>query len=182
MGRGDDAQRQTNVAFWDPNTGALVRLMAPSGVGVSGEEAISPDGKKYAILSVQAKRDAYGVEIMDIATGRTISLMPLDIRFCYAIRFSPDSTRVLIATPDTVEIVDYLNKTVVRRLDFRPPPETPPQGNESGVRAGAIPMRRNQQAVHSGSVATPNVVCGMDVFAMESWSRQSRRGSQLVGR
>ena len=113
------------IALWNPRSGGVVQFLQPGAVAdvMSGLEAVSPDAKKYAILSGRKAGDGSIIEVMDIRAARTISSIPLDTlgvdSWC-RLNFSPDGSELLLATSGPIAVIDYRKKEVKRVMELRP--------------------------------------------------------------
>lgn len=87
----------------NPNATAHISLRD---LPMKGQQALSPDGKRFAMLGQVVNGKPYGVEVHSLATGvleRSTVLMASNYR---QVRFSSDSKQLLVGTRDTVEVYD----------------------------------------------------------------------------
>ena len=72
----------------------------------SGLNTVSPDGRLFARVARLIFGTAFCVEVYSLQEGKVVSSAMLDASNFRAIRFSPDSQKVLVGTRDTIESLD----------------------------------------------------------------------------
>ena len=110
--------------FRDTATGKRIVRLESIDVQNVGLYAISPDQKKFAIVArLKSDSGENGVEVFDIATQDRLAFIPMVKNSYYDIEFAGDSNRVLVATWDTIEILDTAKNQQVGRLTLGWKPE-----------------------------------------------------------
>ena len=128
-------------AFRSAFTGQPVAFLQTIDVDNIGLYAISPDQRKFAVVAkLRSDRSKSGVEVFDIATQDRLALVPHPKDSFYDIAFAPDNDRVLVATWDSLEVVDVAKQQVSGRLDlgWKPPPPKPEKPWSGGSAASVV--------------------------------------------
>jgi WD40 repeat protein len=108
--------RKTAKVMFDPATGMAINRFATTEVNTSGLHAVSTDGSLMAFIGSNLHRHGYGIEVIDVATGKSIAAFPLEIDSYVGAKFTANSGHVLIATNDRVIKVDYRKREVTKLL------------------------------------------------------------------
>lgn len=122
--------------FRDPNTGMPLVNLETIDINNVGLYAISPDQQRFAVVS-RSKGDSSinGVEIFDLVTQGRLAYVPMVKDSYYDIAFAPDNNLVLVATYDTIEVIDTDKGKLVNRLTLG---YVPPKVEKKQERAPAI--------------------------------------------
>lgn len=93
--------------FRSAATGTPFAHIVPIDVQHKGQYAISPDQSRFAIVAPRIDdRSKNAVEVYDIATQQRICYVPMRVEGYSDICFMPDNNRVLVATWNTIQMVD----------------------------------------------------------------------------
>ena len=111
----------TEYSFWETTTWDCRRALPRDCADLPGIIAFRPDGKLLAIC-----RSAWAVQLIEPDTGREVAtLTPPDAGIITAACFSPDGTRLAVATSDRV--IQLWNLRLIGQrlagmgLDWAPP-------------------------------------------------------------
>ncbi len=99
----------------------------------SGQYVVSPDGKRFGALAQVVNGRKFCVEVHNLRSGKLEQSTILDTPNYRHMRFSPDSSQVLVGTRDTIEVFD------IRSAQWQEPVMLTPSDN---VDAGRIVTRK----------------------------------------
>ncbi len=126
--------------FRDPKTGTPLVNLETIDINNVGLYAVSPDQKRFAVVA-RSKQDSSinAVEVFDLATQDRLAYVPMVKDSYYDISFAADNNRVLVATYDSIEVVDTEQQKLVNRLTlgYVPPKEKKKKGG-GGVSASVV--------------------------------------------
>jgi len=102
---------RSSYVLLDANTGHLVSVFRPLDCKLNGPNAVSPDGRLFALaanLVDPAKGGSSGLalEVFDVATQEQTHFASLDVQTIHELRFTPDSGKVLIGDSDRIAVYD----------------------------------------------------------------------------
>lgn len=92
--------------FLSADTMQMVAFISLRDLKQRGQHAVSPNGRLFGALSQPVNGREFCVEVHDLASGRLKRSTILDANNYRHLRFSPDSTQVLVGTRDTIEVYD----------------------------------------------------------------------------
>ena len=111
------------------------------------------------------------VEVFDIATQDRLAFTPHTKDSFYDIAFAPDNNRVLVATWDSLEVVDVAKQQVSGRLDlgWKPPAPKPEKQHSGGSAASVMRAAEDDTGLKpSDDARSPNqLVCQFAVSSNE---------------
>lgn len=127
-------------AFCSAFTAQPIAFLQTSDVENVGLYAVSPDQRKFAVVArLRSDRSHSAVEVFDIATQDRLSFTPHTKDSFYDIAFAPDNNRVLVATWDSLEVVDVAKQQACGRLDLGwKPPSPKPEKRQSGASTASV--------------------------------------------
>lgn len=128
-------------AVWDPSNAAPVALLQPKNVQEVGQYSLSNDGTRYAVLAKLKGGGGFGLEVFDVQTKNVLEFMPLDIPSFRSVRFSSDSSRVVVATSDRLVVADYCRKqtaSIWPKVEEKKPVAKAKPGDEQPVPIGGL--------------------------------------------
>ena len=149
----------------DPDSGAAVASLVPENIRSSGQWAISPDKTLFAALARGRNSDGYGIEVFDIKSAKRTVYMPINLDSWNRLRFSPDGSKLLISTSDSVLTVDYRRRKIVDTIwPYGKGSTETPERSIAGSSAGGAAKVAAASQVACGSWRGGPVSC-MDVTA-----------------
>ena len=109
--------------FRQAATGKVVSRFGTIDVKDVGQPAISPDGKLFAVIANNRSGEGYGIEVFSIASQERLAYVPFPGETWLQIRFSPDSSKLLIGTRQSVEVLDVKTRQYGKpyTLGWNPP-------------------------------------------------------------
>ncbi len=121
----DDSQPRDENMVWfqadgqlhlcSAGTGRVAASFQPGRVESAGQYAISPDGKRLALLARVKQGRGSGIEIFD-RTERETAFIPFPVSSWFAMAFSNDSTQLHVGTRETVETVEIESRQYLTRI------------------------------------------------------------------
>lgn len=154
--------------FSEASTANPIQWFAPQEVKSRGRFALSPDQKRFAIISEQKRNeDQFAAEVFDIATGKRLALIP-HLKDSYnALEFTDDGKELCVGTWDTVQVMDIESQKTVRslKLGWNPADEL-----DSSSKSSRSPRRLvNCMAVSRlGFVAVGNTLGDVNLWDLQS--------------
>ncbi len=110
--------RESTKVLFDPVSGLAISRIEPTEVRTSGLNASSPDGALMAFVGPCTSRSGYGLEIIDVASGKSMSAFPLEINSYLDLDFTADGRFVLVATSGGVVKIDYRKRESSKLLSM----------------------------------------------------------------
>lgn len=107
--------------FLSADTMQMVAFISLRDLKQQGQHAISPNGKLFAALSQPVRGREFVVEVHELTTGNLKRSTVLDTNNYRHLRFSPDSTQILVGTRDTVEVYDIEQDEWIDPVVLTPP-------------------------------------------------------------
>ncbi|WP_425399256.1 hypothetical protein [Aeoliella sp.] len=94
------------LQFLSADTMQMVAFISLRDLKQRGQFAISPNARLFGALSQPVNGREFCVEVHNLATGKLKRSTILDVNNYRHLRFSPDSTQILVGTRDTIEVYD----------------------------------------------------------------------------
>ncbi len=113
---------QNAITFIDLSTNAVSSVITTDSSFTPSGVAISPDGTYALVTNYEPPPDAF-LAVLDIATKKITSTIPLDTEFPQSVFINPDGTLAWVTFPwdNVVEVIDLLTGTVIERLAVSTP-------------------------------------------------------------
>lgn len=92
--------------FLSADTMQMVAFISLRDLKQQGQHVVSPNAELFAALSQPVKGREFCVEVHELATGKLKRSTILDANNYRHLRFSPESTQILVGTRDTIEVYD----------------------------------------------------------------------------
>ncbi|QDV78310.1 PD40 domain-containing protein [Botrimarina mediterranea] len=105
--------------FLDAASGEVNSILATEEVEQAGLGAVSPDGKRFAIVADRRQQGdtEYMVEVFDLATRQRVFSIPYDDSY-YEVQFSADSQQFLIGSHDSVYVLDLDEREFTKQINL----------------------------------------------------------------
>ena len=159
--------------FSDAGTGRTVASIETEDIKNVGQIAISPDSSKFAVLSYLRSGGGSAIEVFDIATQQREQFIPFTKETWLAIVFSGDSSRLLVGTWYTVEVLDWKSGTYLDPITLGEPPSRKVEkvASADGAAAGGAAIGAAARTQGPGFAPAQHV----------EWLASSSRGMLAVG-
>ena len=134
----------SNYVLLDANTGHLVSVFRPLDCKLNGPNAVSPDGRHFALAAnlvdpTKGGSTGLALEVYDVATQERTHFATLDVQTIHELRFTPDSGKILIGDRDRIAVYDLQTDRFAEPvlIGFNPHEAEKPEAWENSL-AGSI--------------------------------------------
>nr|QRW40691.1 hypothetical protein [bacterium] len=157
------ADRQRRYVLRSARTGRVVARLSPEAVESIGQHAISPDGERFALLAGRIDGPGVAIELFEVVGSESTAVVPFPGETWYQVAFTPDGSRLLVGTWDTVEILDLERGEFIEPLPLAPPGSGPedarPAGGDPAAAAAIRSADRNAFGPSGGPAGPRRLRC-----------------------